>query len=79
MDSGYNTPAQVIDYVVETGYKKSILPTTKMLLLGIMAGVFLSLAGSLQKRGPSFIRSDVVFYKVCRINVFVPCSFFKLF
>jgi formate/nitrite transporter len=44
MDSGYNTPAQVIDYVVETGYKKSILPTTKMLLLGIMAGVFLSLA-----------------------------------
>jgi formate/nitrite transporter len=44
MDIGYNTPAQVIDYVVETGYKKSILPATKMLLLGTMAGVFLSLA-----------------------------------
>ncbi|MDI3321518.1 formate/nitrite transporter family protein [Pinibacter soli] len=44
MDLGYNTPAQVVDYVVETGHKKSTLPTTKMLFLGIMAGVFLSLA-----------------------------------
>jgi formate/nitrite transporter len=44
MDLRYNTPAQVIDYVVETGHKKSTLPTAKMLLLGIMAGVFLSLA-----------------------------------
>lgn len=44
MAQGYNTPAEITAYVVETGYKKSTLSATKMLLLGIMAGIFLSLA-----------------------------------
>ncbi len=41
---GYNSPKEITEYVVETGYKKSILSAKKMLLLGIMAGIFLSLA-----------------------------------
>lgn len=44
MASGFFTPSEITKYVVETGYKKSILPAKKMLLLSIMAGIFLSLA-----------------------------------
>jgi formate/nitrite transporter len=44
MSSGFYTPPEITTYVLNAGYKKSILPAKKMLLLSIMAGIFLSLA-----------------------------------
>lgn len=63
MGSGYNTPAEITEYVVGTGYKKSTLSTKKMLLLGTMAGIFLSLAA----HGTVVVTHNIPYIGVARL------------
>ena len=41
----YNTPKEVAQNYIATGVAKTKLPASKMLLLGILAGMFIALAG----------------------------------
>ena len=41
------SPAEVARRYVETGKSKAALPVGRMLLLGLLAGAFISLAGGL--------------------------------
>ena len=46
MEQHFNTPAEVIDNNMKAGEGKAHLPLGKMILLGIMAGAFIALAGA---------------------------------
>lgn len=41
-----HTPVQVIENNMRSGYEKATLPLPKMILLGILSGIFIALAGS---------------------------------
>jgi formate/nitrite transporter len=42
--NNYLTPAEIAEYTINTGVKKSTLPIAKMLMLGFLAGAFIALA-----------------------------------
>ncbi len=42
----FNTPAEVVSATLDGGKRKSQLPMSKMILLGIMAGAFIALGGA---------------------------------
>jgi formate/nitrite transporter len=44
MNSSFLTPAEIAEYAIGVGVKKSTLSISKMLLLGILAGAFIALA-----------------------------------
>jgi formate transporter len=44
MENQFLTPAEVTDFTISAGVKKSSLPIYKMLLLGFLAGAFIALA-----------------------------------
>ena len=46
MENHFNTPAEVIDLSIKACENKTKLPIGKMILLGIMAGVFIALGGA---------------------------------
>ena len=46
MENHFNTPAEVIDLSIKACENKTKLPVGKMILLGIMAGVFIALGGA---------------------------------
>ena len=45
-ESHFKAPAEVLTATLESGVKKSQLPTMKMVLMGIMAGIFIGLGGA---------------------------------
>ncbi len=46
MENHFNTPAEVVDLSIKACENKTKLPVGKMILLGIMAGVFIALGGA---------------------------------
>lgn len=46
MDNHFNTPAETIELNMKASENKTALPLGKMILLGIMAGVFIALGGA---------------------------------
>lgn len=46
MDNGFNTPAEVVELNMKACVGKANLPMGKMILLGIMAGIFIALGGA---------------------------------
>lgn len=42
--SNFLTPAEIVAYTAETGYKKATMPLRKTMLLSFLAGVFIALA-----------------------------------
>ena len=45
MENHFNTPAEVVDLSIKACENKTKLPVGQMILLGIMAGVIIALAG----------------------------------
>lgn len=46
MDNHFNTPAETIELNMKASENKTALPLGKMILLGIMAGIFIALGGA---------------------------------
>ena len=46
MEQNYNTPKEVIESNISTAVNKAALPFGKMILLGILAGIFIALGGA---------------------------------
>lgn len=45
MGNNFNTPAEVVDANIASGKVKANLPLVKMILLGILAGIFIAIGG----------------------------------
>ena len=45
MGNNFNTPAEVVDANIASGKVKANLPLSKMILLGILAGIFIAIGG----------------------------------
>lgn len=45
MDKLFNAPNEVVDLNIQAGKKKANLPLLKMILLGILAGMFIAIGG----------------------------------
>lgn len=43
MENNFNTPNQVVDTYIQTGIKKATQPYLRMILLGILAGMFIAI------------------------------------
>lgn len=46
MDNHFNTPAEIIELNMKACERKACLPLGKMVLLGVMAGIFIALGGA---------------------------------
>ena len=45
MNNNFNSPAEVVDLNIAAGRNKASLPLKKMILLGILAGIFIAIGG----------------------------------